>query len=436
MAYSNTREATCPACGHHVAAVFFGGRRQPLATIAWPKTAEEAEAMERLPLDFVRCLDCGHVFNAAFEYRNVPYSEKPNLMYNKGRIWAEYIRAVQRRILELLPEKASVVEIGYGDGSFLSALAEQHWGGQFVGFDPNGSPRPGTGNLVFHQELFDPARHMPELRPDLIISRHVLEHLMNPLGFLQTINFHAAALDLRTRMYFEVPCIDNALAGLRTVDFYYEHNSQFTSRSFRRMLELSGARAELVDTGYGGEVIYSLVQAEACSRRLRLASEAMHFAEAVERSETTVGLQLASLAMSGKRVAVWGGTGKSAAFINHYGLDRSRFPLVVDSDPEKAGTCVPGTGQLIRHRDCLLENPAQVILIPPQWRAADIVREMRAAGIRFEVVLIEHNGMLVDFFAYPHPYRLPADAVQADAVADPGLVGCARDLERHVASVG
>src|SRR5258707_14571963 len=76
-------DSTCPACGHHVAVPFFSGH-QPLATVAWPKSAAEARAMPKLPLDFMRCVDCGHVFNAAFDYAAVPYSEKPNLMFNKG----------------------------------------------------------------------------------------------------------------------------------------------------------------------------------------------------------------------------------------------------------------------------------------------------------------------------------------------------------------
>jgi hypothetical protein len=42
---------------------------KPLATLSWPATTAEAEALPRLPLDFVRCLDCGHVFNASFDYR-------------------------------------------------------------------------------------------------------------------------------------------------------------------------------------------------------------------------------------------------------------------------------------------------------------------------------------------------------------------------------
>jgi hypothetical protein len=367
--------------------------------------------MARLPLDFVRCVECGHVFNTAFDYANVPYSEKPNLMYNRGQIWSEYIAGVQCRIAEMLPREARIVEIGYGDGSFLCRLAELRPDCHFTGFDPNGASAAGAGNPRFRRELFDPAIHLGELVPDLIISRHVLEHLTDPLSFLQAINFAATSLHLLLRMYFEVPCIDRALETLRTVDFYYEHNSQFTSTSFRRMLERSGAVIEHIGTGYSGEVVHAFIRAAAPASQLQTAAAASAFAAAADAARTTISLQLMSLQISGKSVAVWGGTGKSAAFINRYGLDRERFPVVVDSDPTKAGTFVPGTGQEIRYRDWLLEHPAEVIVIPPQWRAADIVREMDAAGITYESVLIECHGMLIDYFEPGHPYSADATGV-------------------------
>ncbi|MFT7640068.1 MAG: hypothetical protein ACI9G1_001807, partial [Pirellulaceae bacterium] len=103
-------------------------------------------------------------------------------------------------------------------------------------------------------------------------------------------------------------------------------------------------------------------------------------------------------------VAVWGGTGKSAAFINRYSLDAERFPLVVDSDPDKVGTFVPGTGQEIQFRDVLKTNPAHTIIVPPQWRTRDILVEMQNEGIAFERILIEHQGQLIDFLDDHHPY--------------------------------
>ena len=78
-------QSVCPACGFQIAAPFFNGGAQPLATLAWPASHEAARSMPRLPVDFVRCVECGHVYNPAFDYAQVPYSDKPNLMFNQRR---------------------------------------------------------------------------------------------------------------------------------------------------------------------------------------------------------------------------------------------------------------------------------------------------------------------------------------------------------------
>ena len=102
---------------------------------------------------------------------------------------------------------------------------------------------------------------------------------------------------------------------------------------------------------------------------------------------------------TGLRIAIWEATGESAAFLEIHGLDAHRFPIVVDSDPAQAGRLVPGTGQVIRSPDWLLDNPVDIILIPCPWRAADIVRQIDAARIPYEGILIPHQGLLVDYHA-------------------------------------
>ncbi|MBZ0257570.1 hypothetical protein K8I31_16005, partial [bacterium] len=130
---------TCPACGHHVAAPFFPAGDKPLATLAWPKSRQEASNMKQLPLNYVCCVDCSHVFNTEFQYGEVPYSEKPNLMFNEGKNWSEFIQRMQQRIIDSLPAKPRVVEIGHGNGAFLSTLSKLRPQGTFIGFDPNGA---------------------------------------------------------------------------------------------------------------------------------------------------------------------------------------------------------------------------------------------------------------------------------------------------------
>jgi methylation protein EvaC len=414
--------ATCPACGHHVAAPFYGGRRQPLATLGWPRTSEQARSMEALPLDFVRCTDCGHVFNASFDYRRVPYSEMPNLMFNRGALWSRFLAEIGADLARRLPRRPTVVEIGYGDASFLEALANRFAGGRAIGFDPHGAPGPQGSRLELRRELFEPGRHLALLLPDLIVSRHVMEHLTDPLGFIQHLGLAAASLGLSPLMYLEVPCIDRALETGRTADFYYEHNSHFTTASFHRMLARSGALLESLGHGYDGEVVYALARLTARAEFVRNGLSALAFSDRAAVAGPSLEAALEALYESGARLAIWGGTGKSAAFINAHGMDARRFPVVVDSDPAKAGTFVPGAGQIIRFRDWLLAHPVDAILIPCQWRAADIAREIAGHGIACERILIEHLGKLVDFRAGQHPYgRRDADLVTGSAPGGPAI---------------
>lgn len=399
------RGATCPACGHHVAIPFLTSEKQPLATLAWPESAAEARGLERLTLDFVRCVDCGHVFNAAFDYAAVPYRSKPNRMFNRGGGWSKHLERVRRLILNRLPARPVVVEIGHGDGSFLQGLAEGRPAGRYVGFDPHGRQDSPRANLRFRRELFTADKEFPRLRPDLIVTRHVLEHLTNPLGFIQALSFAATWIKRGALVYIEVPCVDQAIETGRTVDFYYEHNSQFTTLSFRRMLKRSGAYVDFIGHGYRREVVFGFVRLSGNLAQATLAGEARRYDDDAKKALAKITRQLAALARSKRKVAIWGGTGKSAAFMHRYKVDAARFPLVVDSDRGKVGTFVPGTGQPIQHAAWLLKHPVDVVIIPPQWRARDIIAEMVGLGIRPASVLIEHGGKLIDYFRRSHPYR-------------------------------
>jgi hypothetical protein len=420
------RSVTCLACGYHVAMPFYDGGDQPLTTLGWPGTAAEAREMPRLPHDYVCCVDCGHVWNAAFDWRDVPYTEHPTLMFNAGMLWSDHLRLARQAMLERLTDAPTVVEIGHGDASFLAALAESRPNGRFVGFDPNGAALAKGSSVELRQSLFNPGVHLPELRPNLLISRFVFEHLTDPLGFLQQLSFAAACAGIEPMIYIEVPCIDRAVETRRVVDFYYEHNSQFTTTSFTRMLQRCGAMIETIGHSYDGEVIFGFAQLGKRISQVLHADTARSFRAASDRSRAEVARQLDVLVASGKKIAIWGGTGKSAAFIHQHGADAARFPLVVDSDPAKVGTYVPGTGQEILYRDALLHQPVDVVVVPPQWRARDIAAEMGRVGITVAEVLIEHEGRLIDFRYDAHPY--PRDAAQstADAIETRVSTGGAR----------
>jgi len=396
--------ALCPVCHHTLAVPFFNGGAQPLATLGWPASESEARAMPRFPLDYVQCPRCTHVWNRAFAYDAVPYRNNPNRMYNAGAIWRGHLAATRDALLARLSATPTVVDIGCGEGHFVRGLSEAMGGaGRFAGFDPNATAASGRG-VEFHARYFEPLADMLLLQPDALVMRHVLEHLTDPAAFVEQLAWGAAQTGKPVWLFAEMPCIDRVMRSGRLADFYWEHPSQFTTASFRALMARGGEVDELAH-GYDGEVVYALVRLGVPSACSAQAAAAQNFAQRVSASRARIRQQLDALAASGQPVAIWGGTGKAAAFMHQFGVDAGRFPLVVDSDPDKVGTFVPGTGQQIVFRDVLKERPPTVVIIPTQWRAKDIVLEMTRVGITPAQILIEHDGSLIDFHHGEHPYR-------------------------------
>jgi hypothetical protein len=170
------------------------------------------------------------------------------------------------------------------------------------------------------------------------------------------------------------------------------------------MLYRADAELQMLVHNYNREVISGIVCFGSGTTMHDIAVSADQFREQARLAKKQVAQQLEELHRTGARVAIWGGTGKCAAFMNYFKLDADRFPFVVDSDTAKVGTFVPGTGQEILSQRILLERPVEVVIIPTQWRANDIVSEMTALGIEAPTILIEHQGQLVNYRTGNHPY--------------------------------
>lgn len=395
-------QRTCIACGSHLLKPFYNPGPQPLAALNLPKSKSDAEIALRYPMNFHVCLKCGHVFNVDFDVARIPYEEDSNLMYNSGSTWDTHLDNIA-----FLLQKAysswgkTIVDIGAGDGLLLDrinqASLDEGIGTRCVAFEPGiESESCRLAGLETYPDYFIPARDMARIKPDILICRHVIEHMENPREFVTELAYYALQANSPPVFLAEVPCIEKALKQGRVSDFLYEHVSNFTVRSFLALFESCGWTTHDFFMAYNQEVVVWVGRPDPRS----------FMVQPKELEADSIRDTINYLLASRDSVAFWGGTGKGAAFLNAYGITGGR---VVDSDFRKAGRYVPGTGQLIEHSGSLLVHPVDTVIVTTRWRAADIYAEIKRDYPSVKEILIVDGDIVREYTEEDYEQETPKE---------------------------
>ena len=258
-----------------------------------------------------------------------------------------------------------VLEIGSGQGDFLRLLC-QLGPNQGYGFDPSFGPRSepaGQGNIEFVRGYFGPENL--DLAFDLVVCRHVLEHLATPQDLLALIR------QVNAPVFFEVP---NALYTLRDLgiwDLIYEHPSYFTPTSLRQVFNRQNFVQTQIAATYSDQFLTLKGQPGWPGAGLAPSPDEMaHMKTLVSAFEREYGRKVAAwqtrlrrYAQTGQRVVVWGAGSKGVTFLNVF-KTHSQIQAIVDINPRKVGKFIPGSGHIIVNPETLVEiQPAVVILM-------------------------------------------------------------------------
>lgn len=216
-----------------------------------------------------------------------------------------------------------LAEIGCGKGYFLEMLVAR--GHDITGVDPayEGS-NPRVLRAPFERSL--------GLDAEALVLRHVLEHIGEPVSFLEGI---AEANGGRGLIYIEVPCLDWILSRRAWFDFFYEHVNYFRLDDFNRLF------GRVVEAGrlFGDQYLY--VVADLATLR-RPASGAQ-----LTIPENLFGrLQVAASHRGdgSRRAAIWGAASKGVLFAVHLQRTGALPAFAIDLNPAKQGRYLPLTG--------------------------------------------------------------------------------------------
>jgi len=321
-------------------------------------TAEAARSCPTGDIILVQDMDTGLVFNAAFDPSMLIYDSDYQNEQACSDVFQHHLQDVTR-IVERHFSGKSLIEVGCGKGYFLNHL--KHWGYDITGIDPAyEGENPDVIKACFKSDL--------GITGDGVILRHVLEHMVDPVGFLKDIADANAGHGL---IYIEVPCFDWICRHRAWFDIFYEHVNYFRLSDFHRMF------GKVAESGYvfGGQYLY--VVADLSSLRVPRLEEgdAQDFPEGFLADITQHARYIA--AHSEQQHAVWGGASKGVIFSLYMQRASVDVDMIIDINPAKQGKYAAASGYEIYSPERAFETlaPSSCVFVMNSNYIDEIVRQ-------------------------------------------------------------
>jgi SAM-dependent methyltransferase len=360
----------CPICGACDLKTILTAADQPALLNRGYRTPAAAKCAARACLDFRGCQRCGFAFNAAFDGDLASYGPGYVNDQSCSPAFYDHLMDALGRMKEMIAGRCGqVVEVGCGQGSFLRFLCEAtHRTG--IGFDPACEipfpPDLDADRAVRLKPFLFTSDDAEVLADDeeevaLIVCRHVLEHLPDPVGMLRLLRQVSAAHD--APICLEIPDWKWISDHDAFFEFFHEHCSLFDRNSMSVALAAAGLRPLRMESGFAEQFL--LVEAmstaapspKAPSGKNHDAAEmprldgaaSCDFDDAAVRMDAAAQRtrQFLNEARKEGPVVLWGAGAKAVSVLNHLRLDGRAIQAVVDVNPAKHHHFLPLTGHRV-----------------------------------------------------------------------------------------
>ncbi len=357
-------------------------------------TAAAARAAPSGALRLTRCARCGFTWNRDFRPELIVYDEAYENDQTFSGVFQAHVERLAADVIEAA-EPLRYLEVGCGQGGFLGLVAERA-GARLAsaeGFDPawRGGEGEGPRGARIHKSYFTSASlEALAHAPNVIVSRHTIEHVPDPVAFLTAVR-DALGERAEATIFLETPCVDWILRHDAMQDFFYEHCSLFTARALALALERAGFHAPRVDHVFGGQYLWA--RASAAPLAAPPAPPApLRAGDVMNRREAFIAeWRKRAAAASGLR-AIWGAGAKGVTFALMMEAGGQPFDHVVDINPAKQGLHLAGSAlPVLSPEQSAARGVATYFVMNPNYRD-EIAARLAALGRRAELIALDGDA--------------------------------------------
>lgn len=378
----------CPVCKSNNTYLFLEKNNQPIHQQLINDTLQDARNVMRDNLHLVVCNECGFIFNEAFDLDKMRYGVEYDNNEDSSPVFQFHLDEMMKKIIhDNKVQNYTIVEVGCGKGKFLRQLVQK---GNNIGygFDPSykGPLKEFNGKLNFEREYYN--TRFSNIKADVVVSRHVIEHVPDPMTLLKTIR-KALENSPNAKIFFETPNLSWILKNNTVWDFGYEHCSYFTPDSLTTLFQLAGFRVDKVETVFEGQYLWLEASLNGGGENHKnpdnipnLAKQfAMH-----EKNQWNKWKEVVVDLSSGGNVALWGAGRKCVAFADTIDPDMKYINGVIDIDPNKQGKYLTGTGHdIISYKDIEKRGITSAIILNPFY-SDEIKKLLDENGIKIKLI--------------------------------------------------
>jgi nucleoside-diphosphate-sugar epimerase len=312
--------------------------------------------------------------NDAFIPQLIDYSGDYENSQAHSTKFKDHMRSVLSLLQAALPKDSVIVEVGCGKGDFVEMI-EQSGYFKVKGYDAS---YDGNNKSIEKRYLNSSDR----IDTDLIVLRHVLEHVPKPYDFLAMLK----TIFGQAKIYIEVPNYDWIVANKTFFDITYEHVNYFSQRALKQLFEPSTTQHGLL---FDDQYQYMISDLSSLNFEFKRRYDSndwqfLSFNELFPNIERYIE-RFEEQARNGA-VYVWGAGAKGCLFLAHCEMknrliDKVRF--AVDQNPKKIGKYLPGSAIEIRSKEDFFRaaKPGDLLLIANPAYKDEIVSQVGDSGL-------------------------------------------------------